>query len=237
MNQATFERYEKKYLLTAAQYRQFRERTRHRLAVDQYGRSTILSVYYDTPDARMIRASMEKPVYKEKLRLRSYGRPGAGDAVFVELKKKYRGIVYKRRVEMPLNAAQAWLGGQGKAPDGQIGREIAYTLARYENLAPAMFIAYDRVALYGKDDPLLRVTFDSRLLFRHEALTLADGAWGEPLLDPAARLMEVKLPGAMPLWLAHLMDELKIYPASFSKYAAAYQRTLCPVRMGGAQSA
>lgn len=237
MNQATFERYEKKYLLTAAQYRQFRERTRHRLAVDQYGKSTILSVYYDTPDARMIRASMEKPVYKEKLRLRSYGRPGAGDAVFVELKKKYRGIVYKRRVEMPLYAAQAWLGGQGAAPDGQIGREIAYTLAQYDGLAPAMFIAYDRVALYDKEDAALRVTFDSRLLFRREALALEAGAWGEPLLEAGARLMEVKLPGAMPLWLAHLMDELKIYPASFSKYAAAYQRTLCPVRMGGAQSA
>ena len=103
---------------------------------------------------------------RSELRLRSYGRPGAGDAVFVELKKKYQGIVYKRRVEMPLYAAQAWLGGQGAAPDGQIGREIAYTLAQYDGLAPAMFIAYDRVALYDKEDAALRVTFDSRLLFR-----------------------------------------------------------------------
>ena len=114
MNQYTFERYEKKYLLSAAQYRQFREKAAGHLTEDQYGKSAILSVYYDTPDARLIRASMEKPAYKEKLRLRSYGRPGEDDEVFVELKKKYRGIVYKRRVEMPLGPAQAWLAGRAK---------------------------------------------------------------------------------------------------------------------------
>ena len=237
MNQYTFERYEKKYLLSAAQYRQFREKAAGHLTEDQYGKSAILSVYYDTPDARLIRASMEKPAYKEKLRLRSYGRPGEDDEVFVELKKKYRGIVYKRRVEMPLGPAQAWLAGRGEAPNSQIGREIAYTLAQYDGLAPAMFIAYDRVALYDKEDAALRVTFDSRLLFRREALALEAGAWGEPLLEAGARLMEVKLPGAMPLWLAHLLDELAAYPASFSKYGSAYQRALRPARMGGAQSA
>ena len=122
MIQHTFERYEKKFLLSGEQYRRLMSIVGDRLAQDAYGRSTVLSVYLDTPDRRLIRASLEKPAYKEKLRVRSYGVPGMEDEVFVELKKKYRGVVYKRRVCLPLREARAWVLGGQREPGGQIDR-------------------------------------------------------------------------------------------------------------------
>lgn len=233
MQQHIFERYEKKYLLSAGQYKSLMEKLEGRIVPDRYGKGTVLSVYYDTPDFRLIRASLEKPVYKEKLRMRSYGVPGARDPVFVELKKKYKGIVYKRREEMPLEAAEEWLAGQDGGCDSQIGREISYAFRIYPNLAPAMFISCERLAFDGVEDPLLRITFDEKILFRREKLTLSAGAWGEPLLESGQRLMEIKMPGAMPVWLSGILDELKLYPTSFSKYGTAFTRILMREKTGG----
>lgn len=223
----TFKRYEIKYLLDEKQYRELRGATSDRLVPDQYGKSTISNIYFDTPDYRLIRASLEKPVYKEKLRLRSYKTPGADDTVFIELKKKYKGIVYKRRIDLPLSEAESYLYDRKPiAEPTQISREIDWVLDFYPQLGPATALFYDRTALYDKLDENFRVTFDSRLLARQSGLRLSDGPGGIALIAPDQRLMEIKTVGAIPLWMAKLLDELKIYPTSFSKYGCAYQLAL-----------
>ena len=226
--QDVFARYEEKYLLEEPVYRKIREALDIYAEPDRYGQAFISNLYYDTPNHRLIRASLEKPVYKEKLRLRSYGVPESQSQVFIELKKKYEGIVYKRRTAMPLSEAEAYLrrswSNAGRPAASQIEREISWTLAYYRDLRPEMYLSYDRLAFCGREDPSLRITFDSNLRFREEELDLRAGDRGEELLPPGMRLMEVKLPGSMPLWLAHLLDDCRLIPATFSKYGRAYEK-------------
>lgn len=218
-----FNRFEEKYLLEENQYLQILKKIQGKLLTDCYGKSTICSVYFDTPDYRIIRQSLEKPFYKEKLRLRSYGIPSEKDTVYVELKKKYDGIVYKRRVGMKLSEAVDYLYNDQKTTQStQIIKEIDWALNYYPEIKPAMFVSYERTAMYGLENSNLRVTFDSNILWRNEQLLLDKGAWGNELLKPGQRLMEIKIPGAMPLWLSHILNDLKIYPTSFSKYGNAY---------------
>ena len=225
MPQLTFERVEKKYLLTPAQLDALAPLLHRYMQIDQYGRHTICNVYYDTPDYRLIRTSLQKPVYKEKLRLRSYGVPGPGDTVFVELKKKYRGVVYKRRTALELTAAERWLAGDGPAPEGQIAREIEYFQSLYRT-GPAVFLAYDRAAMFGRQDPDLRLTLDENIRWRTDALALSAGDRGSPLSVQGLYLMEVKLPGVMPLWLTHGLAQVGAAPVSFSKYGCCYKEFL-----------
>lgn len=219
-----FRRYEAKYLLSEAQYEAFSKRIADEIKPDQYHESAIANIYYDTPDDRLIRASLEKPVFKEKLRMRSYRTPEMDDEVFLEIKKKYRGVVYKRRAKMPLRAAERHMGlAHCRSAGTQIEREINWFIDSHAGLAPRMYISYERLAYAGLRDPEFRVTFDSNILWREEALSLRNGAWGAALLAPGQRLMELKIPEAMPLWFAHALDEFRIYPASFSKYGEAYR--------------
>lgn len=225
--QTTFQRFEIKYLLNPLQYQELIKCFAGKLETDRYGKTGICNLYFDTPDSRLIRKSLEKPVYKEKLRLRSYGIPGEKDTVFLELKKKYKGIVFKRREDMSLKEAKGYLyAGQRPAKDSQVLREIDWFLSYYAPLLPAMYISYERTALYGLEDSELRVTFDGNILWRDESLSLEQGFWGQSLLEPGWRLMEIKIPGAMPLWLGKLLDELQIYPVSFSKYGRAYEKQM-----------
>lgn len=222
-NIMTFKRREIKYLLDDDVYNSLKERLQARLVEDEHGRSTICNIYYDTPDFRIIRKSLEKPVYKEKPRLRSYGTAGAEDKVFVELKKKYNGIVYKRRETLTLAQSDEYLAGHTKAPcDTQIFREIDWFRDYYENLKPAMYISYEREAYYSLENPDLRITFDRNIMYRSYNLSLAAGVEGESILEPGQHLMELKAGGAIPVWLTKVLDELGIYPASFSKYGRAY---------------
>ena len=222
----TFQRYEKKYLLSARKYELLWERLQDHLIPDQSFRSTVCSIYYDSDDFTLIRHSLERPVYKEKLRLRSYNVPGPDDEVFVELKKKYRGVVYKRRVQMSAATAEAYLAGQGRpAEDGQILREIDFFLQTHP-VFPKAFIACDREAWVDREEPELRMTFDRNLRWRDTDLRLTAGSGGAPLLEDGEVLMEIKIPDAAPLWLAHLLSDLEIFPTSFSKYGSCYQREL-----------
>lgn len=222
--QMTFKRYEIKYLLDEKTYLELRKRLEGKMVVDQYGEKTVCNIYFDTPDSRLIRTSLEKPVYKEKLRLRSYGTPERNSTVFVELKKKYKGVVYKRREDMVLSEAEAYLY-QGWKPgfSSQVLREIDWFLKYYGQITPAMYISYERIAMNEVKDSGLRVTFDTNILWRKEELNLKEGSWGNPILEPGQRLMEIKIADAMPLWLGEILDELYIYPVSFSKYGRAYQ--------------
>ena len=220
-----FERVERKFLLTPAQYAGLMRTLPEYMQADQYGESTILSLYLDTEDSLLIRRSLEKPVYKEKLRLRSYGVPREMDNVFLEVKKKVRGVVYKRRICLPLAQAMECLA-QGSVPaaDGQIGREIAYMLRRYR-LRPAVLLAYDRTA-YAELEPSpnrLRITIDRDIRSRQTDLDLRLGSAGESLLAPGMRLMEIKTAHAIPLWLCAALDQNEIRPTSFSKYGRVYE--------------
>lgn len=228
-----FRRREMKYLMTPRQYEGLLEDISHRLVYDDFHRDgksvTICNVYYDTPHDILIRASLDKPMYKEKIRLRAYGVPAMEDNVYVEIKKKVDGIVGKRRISLALAEAQAYLRGeylpelQGR--EGQIDREIRQFLARYA-ISPAVYIAYDRVAWYGREDDGLRVTFDRNIRTRRDRLSLADGDEGETLLSNGEILMEIKAQGGMPLWLARALSEHQIRRVSFSKYGAEFKRKI-----------
>ena len=222
--QSCFERYEKKYMLTPDQQRFLLDGMRPYMQADDYGEYTICNVYYDTDDWQLVRASIEKPVYKEKLRVRSYGVPAADGSVFVELKKKYDGVVYKRRITTEYSNVEPLLTGSVPAADfGQIGREIGYFQSFYHT-QPRVFLAYDRLAFAGREDPKLRITFDTGLRWRDTALDLRAGDFGAPIIGSDAVLMELKLPGVCPLWLSRMLSELGVFPTSFSKYGEVYSR-------------
>lgn len=194
---------------------------------DKYGISSIRNIYYDTKDYRLIRKSLDKPIYKEKFRVRCYGDVDNSSVVFVELKKKYKSVVYKRRVGMKLDESKNFiLNGDYVGNNPQIENEIQYFLNYYENIAPAIFISYDRLAFCGKENSELRITFDTNIVYRYNQLMLENGVGGDYLLDSDMYLMEIKIPEAMPIWLSKILDDLKIYPTSFSKYGMAYLQTI-----------
>ncbi|MBR3039299.1 MAG: polyphosphate polymerase domain-containing protein [Lachnospiraceae bacterium] len=226
--QDTFKRVEIKYLLSASQKRELMKTIKKHMILDQYGRTTIQNIYYDTPDWQLIRTSLEKPIYKEKLRLRSYGTADPGKTVFIEIKKKYDGVVYKRRTSATEAEAMAYLNHGIKIAGhvDQISREIDYFKSFYKGLKPAMVISYEREAFYGMEDPDFRVTFDENILWREEDLTLRKDAYGNAILNPGQCLMEVKAAAAMPMWLTGEMNRLGIFQTSFSKYGRAYEMKL-----------
>lgn len=220
--QMIFKRYEIKYMITKAQRTLIRQEMGKHMIADSHGKSTILSLYFDTPDYLLVRRSIEHPLYKEKLRLRSYGVASSDSPVFVELKKKYDSVVYKRRTGMSEKEAEDYLF-QGNAPeDTQIIHEIDFTFNRYPDLKPAILLSYQREAYYAKDDPDFRITFDENILWRDDHLSLCSGVFGTPLLAPDQVLMEVKTAGAIPLWLVRILSENHIYKTTFSKYGTAY---------------
>lgn len=221
--QATFERYEIKYLLSLEEKEQLLTIMAPYMKLDDYGRTTIRTIYYDTDDFRLIRRAMEKPAYKEKLRIRSYQQTHPNDPVFVELKKKYDGIVYKRRVTLPEAAAMESFDTDTPLPlQSQIADEIEYFRRYYQGLRPQVLITYEREAYYDLSGSAFRVTFDENILYRNEALSLEDTVYGTPLLPKGMVLMEVKTPHGIPLWMSHFLAQAHIYKSSFSKYRSAY---------------
>ena len=222
--QAVFQRKEVKYLLSDAQLAALMPILKAHMKPDAFPHSSISNLYYDTDDFRMIHRSLEKPQYKEKLRLRSYGIPEDGSMVFPEIKKKVQGIVYKRRVGMPYAQAISFLAGKSSAPEGQIYRELRWMLASYPHLSPKVFLSYERDSWQGIEQSALRLTLDWEIHYRTECLDLQHGTSGDNILQPGQTLMEVKIPGAAPLWLSHALSALWIFPTSFSKYGEAYQR-------------
>lgn len=221
--QATFKRYEIKYLLTQQQKQAVLQAMRPYMKLDRYGRTTIRNIYYDTDTYRLIRRSLEKPVYKEKLRVRSYQAAAPEDPVFVELKKKYKSVVYKRRLTLPeIQAKNSFENGSPLPVHSQIAEEIEYFRSYYESLHPAVFLSYEREAFYALDASDFRVTFDENILYRTYDLSLGSEAYGTPLLDKGKTLMEIKTAGGLPLWMSHELSRLRVFKTSFSKYGSAY---------------
>ena len=222
-DQMIFKRYEIKYMLNRDQLALLKEEMLKHMIADEHGKSTICSLYFDTPKFLLIRRSMDKPMYKEKLRLRSYGVANEDTTVFVELKKKYDSVVYKRRVGMKESDARRYLIDGERIIDTQITREIDYCMEHYDDLAPAVMLSYEREAFYGKNDHEFRVTFDENILWRDYDLSLCKGIYGNPILKENQVLMEVKTAGAIPMWMVKFLSDNKIYKTSFSKYANAYR--------------
>jgi len=216
-------RYELKYLMDRGQTAYLVRRLKGHMEPDRYGKTTIASLYYDTPDRRLIRASMDKPDFKEKMRLRSYGPATEDSPVFLELKRKASGIVYKRRVKSTLPEVRTFFGGEnGLFPDRQICRELEWFRDSWEPLEPACLVLYDRIAWFEPEGDL-RLTIDFNPRYRAEDLRLTGSMEGNPLLAEGDTILEVKVQAAMPLWLSAILDEGQIYKSSFSKYGEAYR--------------
>ena len=227
--QNKFKRVEVKFVLNDRQTEAVKRAFIGKMKADEYGKTRICNVYYDTPNFRLIRKSIEQPVYKEKLRARSYGTPKSGDKVFIELKKKYDGVVYKRREMLPIERAEELAGGERKflcdeSELTQVEREIKYFAEFYGSLRPAVYLAYIREAFFGLTDPNLRITFDTDILWRDENVDLTKGVYGTPVLPRGKTLMEIKTDKALPLWLVEVLSDEKIYKTSFSKYGEAYKQ-------------
>jgi hypothetical protein len=225
--QSCFQCYELKYLLTPPQQEALLKIMEPYMKLDQYGRVIIRNIYYDTPNHRLIRRSLEHPLYKEKLRIRSYRQIDSEQDAFVELKKKFKKVVYKRRLSMPFQNALDWLqGDDNKKPPGQIAEEIAYFRDFYQELRPTVFLSYEREAFYSLDGSEFRVTFDENILARDYDLSLTSQVYGTQILPPGLIMMELKAPGAIPLWLTDFLTKNQIYKTSFSKYGVAYEKML-----------
>ena len=224
--QTVFKRYELKYMLTLEQKERVLTAMTPYMKLDKYGRTTIRNLYFDTDTYLLIRRSIEKPTYKEKLRIRSYSKADADSTVFVELKKKYKHVVYKRRISLPEAEAVKWLSGERHTDKHtQISNEIDYFMELYGTLHPTVFLSYEREAYYSNDGSDFRVTFDDNILCRQEDLSLRSDAYGTPILPEGKVLMEIKCSGGIPLWMTGVLSKEKIYKTSFSKYGTAY-RTL-----------
>lgn len=232
--QNVFNRVEIKYLLEADEKEKLLELMAEKMVPDEHGQATVRNIYYDTDSFLLIRRSIEKPKYKEKLRVRSYTRSGPEDKVFVELKKKCKDVVFKRRIFIPQQKAVSFLAGNdlaenefdredAKLSDKQIAREITYFRNMYETLKPVVYLSYDREAFFGKEDKGFRITFDRNIMYRTDRLSLSEDPGGLQLINEDQSLMEVKLGGGMPLWLVRFLSDKKIFKASFSKYGAAYK--------------
>lgn len=201
---------------------------------DDYNRKhefyTITNIYYDTNDNYLIRKSISKPNYKQKLRLRAYGIPKRDEKVFLEIKKKFCGTVNKRRTALQLSEAYDFVN-TGIKPEWkdymnkQVMNEIEYMLKIYD-LEPKLYLAYDRKAMFGKENRNLRITFDANIRSRRNDLKLESGDYGESLLESDKWLMEVKTERSLPIWLVKLLSEYQIVRTSFSKYGNEYQKML-----------
>lgn len=232
MAKEVFNRVEKKYVLSEAKKNNIIAALQDYMDADKYNSAgkpyTISNIYYDTDDNHLIQSSVSKPLYKEKLRLRGYGIPGAGDMVFLEIKKKYKGVVNKRRTRLELEEAKRFIETR-EIPQGksyvniQVLREIEYFMSRYD-LKPKLYLAYDRLAFFDKSDSDFRVSFDTNIRTRRYDLNLDAGDYGERMFDDDTWLMEVKINKNLPLWFARLLSENEVYHNSFSKYGTEYAR-------------
>ncbi|MDO4198005.1 MAG: polyphosphate polymerase domain-containing protein [Erysipelotrichaceae bacterium] len=219
----TFERTETKYLISREQLKEILNLTNDYLQTDRFFKGNLMSIYYDTDSYQMIRCSIEKPEYKEKIRIRSYDDVEDNDSVYVEYKKKYNGIVYKRRTTVGYKDAMENLY-DASFEDRQVAKEIKRGLIFYKDVKPKIFISTRRYSYRGKEDENLRITFDLDMKYRTDNLCLKRSDKDKTISDGI--VMEIKTVNPYPLWLVKVLNETKAYPQSFSKVGEAYIREL-----------
>lgn len=218
----SFKRHEIKYLITINQYINLMNYLSDKVEKDVFYKSTIYNVYYDTDNFELIRKSIEKPIYKEKLRIRSYDKPTLDSSVYVELKKKYDHIVYKRREKIAYKYIlnNSFLEGA----ETQIDKEIKYFNDFYGGLPPKMFLSYEREAYYFKTDKQIRITFYTNIKYLTENVNLLPSISDIKLLPNNLVLMELKVPFSIPYDLTKYLSSEKIFKTPFSKYGTAYKQ-------------
>lgn len=222
-----FQRKEVKFRVTDSQREAFLKLTSEYMHPDMYGESTIMSLYFDTDSFQLLRRSAEHPLYKEKLRFRSYGVPNDASVVFLEIKKKFDGIVYKRRISLPYHDYRTFADGDVTAlPDTQIGREIAYFTGHYPTLSPKVLVCYERSAFFANDDATTRVTFDRNIRYRFSDLSPDKGADGKSIFEEGTDILELKFYCFVPKYISDALTELDIKPFSFSKCGTAYNEEI-----------
>lgn len=221
-----FRRVEKKYIITKEQYMFLKKAIDDKLIEDIHGKSMICNIYFDSEKFDLIRHSITKPVFKDKIRLRSYNIPSLDSMTYLEIKRKYDGVVSKRRIEMTLKDFYKYLNNdKNENTDNQVKNELNYYFKHY-NLKPTVFLSYNRRAYYDKENNDFRITFDSNILARDYDLKLEKGNFGTYILEKNKYIMEIKTLGAMPIWFVRLLDELKICPCGFSKYGEGYTQLI-----------
>ncbi len=222
-----FRRVESKYIVTAKQYQYLKEVLKNDMTEDEYGKSTIRNIYFDSNIYELISHSITKPYVKEKIRMRSYNVPNKESPIFLEIKRKCDKVVSKRRIQMKYSDFENYMKDKSlvKYENQQIKTELDYYFDKYL-LEPKMYISYDREAYYMKNDRDFRITFDSNILAREYDLKLDSKNYGTNILDKEKYIMEIKTLGAIPIWLVKIINELKIAPCGFSKYGEAYTQLI-----------
>lgn len=226
MNTQVFKRRELKYLMTKEQIMLLKKIMIEHMKPDQYFKSSIRNLYYDTPNYLLIRRSIEKPEYKEKIRIRCYQTINSEDFVFIELKKKYKSTVFKRRTTIKYNDALKLMNKEEVPLNNQVEKEIKYFIDYYQNLKPSIFLSYERESYINKEEEYLRITIDKEIIFREYDLDLTKEVYGENILPNNKELVEIKTNFGYPSWLVNFLSENKLYKQSFSKYGNVYQKIL-----------
>ncbi len=218
-----FRRIEKKYIIDKKQFELIKKGIEKEMYLDPHGKSTICNLYLDTNDYSLIKHSLERPIYKDKVRIRSYNVANTKSDVYLEIKKKYDGIVSKRRIKAKLQDIYAYLNKKNEIPnsESQVSKELDYYF-KYYDLHPTAYITYDREAYYAKNDNGFRITFDTNITARDYDLALDKGIYGKKIFEQDKILMEIKTLGGIPMWFTKMMSEYEIRPGHFSKYGATY---------------
>lgn len=221
----TFRRIEKKYILNHEQFVRVTKRIKEHFHSDEHGSTRIYNIYFDNDSNELINTSIQKPVYKEKLRLRSYKEADDNTEVFLEIKKKFKGVVYKRRICVPYKDIKQYLKtfSLSDIENTHTLNEICYMISHY-SLYPKVHISYLRDAYFSNDDENLRITFDHDIKSRYENLTLCESDIDLALKDDDFYIMEIKAANSIPLFLSNILAEEKIYPQSFSKYGNIHKQ-------------
>lgn len=225
--QNVFKRIEKKYILDIQKYNKLMNELEGKLDDNEFPNSTILNLYFDTDNYDLAIRSIQKPVFKEKIRLRSYNVPNEDSVLFLELKRKYKETIGKRRIGISKKQYEQYLktGRMEDIDNKQIYDEIDYSIKMY-NVSPKILIAYDRKAYYLKENHNIRITFDFNLRSRTEDLDLSLGDAGKKFFKKNLCILEIKSCDAMPIWLVKVLNNLCIYPTSFSKYGEIYKKMI-----------
>lgn len=226
-----FERIEKKYIIDKALFCKLTDELKPYIMPDEEwhkdGKYSIRNIYYDTPTDALIRNSIEKPAFKEKMRVRVYGEATDESEAYIEIKRKSDGVVYKRRIGLTLRDAEEYLNNN-TVPDNcnlQVLKEIDY-FKNFYSVVPKVYISYDRTAYIGRENKKLRITFDENIVARRTQLDIKCGCFGEAVISRDKVVMEIKCEKSLPLWFTKFLSEYKIYPTSFSKYGTEYKNSI-----------
>lgn len=226
----SFRRIESKYIVNSFQKEELTKELLKHMEYDKFcvGEKTykIQNIYYDTDDQAVISRSIEKPTYKQKLRLRKYD---SGE-LFLEIKKKSEGVVGKRRISLTMEELKRWMEDavppvRTKYVDQHIIQEISYYL-KCTRFKENVYISYERLGFFDKNDKEFRVTFDSDIHTKRNNFDFDTDDYEENLLPDGTYILEIKSVRNYPIWLVNKLNELKIYRHSFSKYGTEYKRFL-----------